>query len=330
MKKLFKILGSILLIGILISGVFIYIFRGQIKFYLNSLDYFQNFKNNPPAIESFNDFTKDYKEVKYKEVDGKPLSLHMYEGRKQLKYGAPVILYVHGGSWIYGTNDIPTYLSPVLDAFRNEGYTIISVDYRKGNSIDFEGQVSDIKDAIRFIHKKEDIYGLNAEEIGIIGASAGAHLSLIASYSEEEDFKDDKELLKYPSTIKYIVDLFGPTDLKTLDMQGVSGDLNKAVEERVKKLNKNQTIEGYMEKYSPINYVKAGMPKTLIVHGRDDSLVPYQNSEDIYLKLKENKNKVDLITVENTGHDFKNIDSTDVLDIGVRILNFILFNTKFN
>lgn len=327
MKKLFKILGSILLIGVIISGVCIYIFRGQIKFYLNSVDYFFDFKNNPPAIESFNDFTKDYKEIKYKEVNGKPLSLHMYEGKKQLKYGAPVILYVHGGSWIYGTNEIPTYLSPVLDAFRNEGYTIISVDYRKENIIDFEGQIADIKDAIRFIHKKEDIYGLNAEEIGVIGASAGAHLSLIATYSEDADFRDDKELSKYPATVKYIVDLFGPTDLKTLDIQGGSWDLNRAIEERAKKLDKNQTIEGYMEKYSPINYVKKEMPKTLIVHGREDELVPYKNSEDIYLKLKEKKNKANLITVENTGHDLKNINSNDILDVGLKILNFILFNT---
>ncbi|MGG5460355.1 alpha/beta hydrolase fold domain-containing protein [Clostridium sp. B9] len=334
MKKFLKVLGVIFLSLIIVLGVVAYSFRAQIGFYINIGKEYLALKENPPTIEELQNMSMskdmDYKDIVYKDTHGKTQTLDIYGPEKKLKNGSPVILYVHGGSWVYGNKEIPEVIAPLLDAFRKEGYTVISVGYELArDKVDFYKQTADVKDAIRWVYKNKDTYGFNTDEIGVIGASAGAHLSLLATYSGNDDFVDDKELAKYPSEVKYVVDFFGPTELDTLDMSSASWDLNRSIERTESQLNGEESISGYMDKYSPINYVKPNLPKTLIVHGRQDKLVPYSNSLDLYNKSKEEGNEVQILTLENSGHDFSQIDVNEVFELGLKVLNFILFNTRF-
>lgn len=334
MKKFLKVVGVILLSLIIIMGALAYYFRGQIGFYINIGKEYLEFKENPPSIEDLKNIKMsedmDFKDVVYKDTNGKAQTLDIYGAEKKLRHGSPVILYVHGGSWVYGNKEIPDLIAPLLDSFRKEGYTIISVGYELAtDKVDFKKQASDVKDAIRWVYKNKETYGFNTDEIGVIGASAGAHLSLLATYSGEDEFVDDKELSNYPSKVKYVVDFFGPTELSALDMTMASWDLNNSIEKTEKQLRGEESITEYMDKYSPINYVKPNLPKTLIVHGRQDKLVPYSNSMDLYNKSKDMGNDIQILTLENSGHDFSQVDVNEVFELGFKVLNFILFNTKF-
>ena len=60
-----------------------------------------------------------------------------------------------------------------------------------------------------------------------MGISAGAHLSLIAAYSENDAFIDSPDLAEYPSRVKYLLDCFGPTDLSTLYPSNIDSNLAK-------------------------------------------------------------------------------------------------------
>ncbi len=112
-------------------------------------------------------------------------------------------------------------------------------------------------------------------------------------------------------------------------MTMASWDLNNSIEKTEKQLRGKESITEYMYKYSPINYVKPNLPKTLIVHGRQDKLVPYSNSMDLYNKSKDMGNDIQILTLENSGHDFSQVDVNEVFELGFKVLNFILFNTKF-
>lgn len=334
MKKFLKLLGVISLSLIIIIGTLAYYFRAQIGFYINIGKEYLALKENPPTIEEIKNLKMsedmDFKDVVYKSNNGEKETLDIYGPKKTLKKGSPVILYVHGGSWVYGNKEIPEVIAPLLDSFRKEGYTIISVGYElTTDKIDFEKQASDVKDAIRWVYKNKEQYNFNTEEIGVIGASAGAHLSLLAAYSSDNEFVQDKELSKYPSKVKYVVDFFGPTDLNTLDMTKASFDLSNSINKAKEGLKEGESMEDYMYNYSPINYIKPNLPKTLIVHGRKDMLVPYENSLNLYNKSKEMGNKVQILTLENSGHDFSKIDVNEVFNLGFKVLNFILFNTNF-
>ena len=96
----------------------------------------------------------------------------------------------------------------------------------------FDKQISDVKDTIRWVYKNKDKYNFDIENIGLIGPSAGAHLAMMAAYSENDEFIGDSSLKDYPSQVKYVVDLFGPAELSKIN-------LNYGPREIVENLSKN-------------------------------------------------------------------------------------------
>lgn len=326
MKKILKVLGVILLLLMLAFGIFIFSIKDKVKLSINILKKYSEFveENNLLSEESIYldlDSNKDYKEIEYKNTNGVSLTLDIFDAKKELKGGSPVLVYVHGGSWVYGTKEIPDAISPLLDAFREEGFAIISTSYElmRGEE-NFNKQICDVKDTIRWIYKNKEEYNFNTDKIGIIGASSGAHLSLMAAYSDNNDFIDDKELSKYSSKVKYLIDFFGPTNLNTLDMDNVNWDL----EQIVNSVGNNK--DEVLSKYSPINYIDKNEPNTLIIHSRKDSIVPYENAEILYDELMNNNNKVNIITLEGATHDFSEFDMEEVISVGMKMIEFITEN----
>ena len=328
MKKILKFIGVLLLISIIVLGGYIFSIRGRLILYKNIAEKYMEIAKDPPVIESIEELeameSMDYKDIEYKSVDGVSQTLDIYGPKKNIKGGSPVILYVHGGSWVYGDKSIPDIISPVLDSFREEGFTIISTSYElmRGEEI-FEKQISDVKDTIRWIHKNKDTYGINTDEIGIVGTSSGAHLSLIAAYSKENEFIGDSDLVEFPSQVRYVVDFFGPTDLNTLDLSSGSWDIEQVVKSTEEKNEKEEIFN----KYSPINYVGENMPTTLIIHSKSDKVVPYENSVKLYNKLKNTGNEVEMLTLETSNHDLSGVNSEEGLKLIIGMLRFIARNS---
>lgn len=325
MKKILKFVVIIIMLIIVSVGVILFIFRGKISLFINITEKYNEFVKNESIGEEMLDLdsieSMDYKDVEYKSTRGVSQTLDIYGPKKILKKGSPVILYVHGGSWVYGNNEIPKAITPMLDAFREEGYTIISTTYQlmRGEEI-FSKQISDVKDTIRWIHKNKDIYNFDEDNIGVIGVSSGAHLALMACYSEGDEFVGDEELKKYPTKVKYLIDFSGPTDLKTLDTENVGWDLQQVINSVTE--NKSEVLE----KYSPINYIGEDEPTTLLVHSKRDNIVPYENAMVLYEKLSINNNEVDLLTLEGMSHDFSQINKDELIPIGLKMLRFIIKN----
>ena len=326
MKKFFKVLGVVLLLLILAFGIFIFSIKDKVKLSINILKKYSEFVEENSLLSEENisldlDINKDYKEIEYKNTNGVSLTLDIFDAKKELKGGSPVLVYVHGGSWVYGTKEIPDAISPLLDAFREEGFAIISTSYElmRGEE-NFNKQICDVKDTIRWIYKNKEDYNFNTNKIGIIGASSGAHLSLMAAYSDNNYFIDDEELSNYPSKVKYLIDFFGPTNLNTLDMDNVNWDL----EQIINSVGDNK--DEVLSTYSPINYIDKNEPNTLIIHSRKDSIVPYENAEILYDELVDNNNKVNIITLEGATHDFSEFDMEEVISVGMKMIEFITEN----
>ena len=62
---------------------------------------------------------------------------------------------------------------------------------------------------------------------------------------------------------------------------------------------------------SPINYVHAGLPPFLLVHGTADMSVPYTQSVQLLAKLKAAGVSCDLITIDDGVHGMARWDATD-------------------
>lgn len=322
MKRFFKLFS---LFFIVTSVVLLIVFHKRIILSYEIVNKYLTLKNKIWTTQEI-DVEKsadsmEYRDVVYKNTNGVSLTLDVYTPLKQVYKTSPVILYVHGGSFAYGNKNIPEALTPILDTFREQGYTIISTSYElMRNKENFNKQVSDIKDTIRWIYKNKTDYNFDTDEIGVIGISSGAYLSLMAGYSNNTDFTDDSDLSKYPSDVKYLIDFAGPTDLSLLDTSALNYDLSKI-------FTSIKNKDDLLQKYNPIDYVNSKSPNTLIIHSNLDSLVPYESSKKLYNQLISQRANAELITLNSTAHDLSSISSDDIAAISKGLLKFIIFNS---
>lgn len=325
MKKVLKVL-SIFITSILLTTLLI------ILYFKDSLSIAYNvyieLKNSNKSIETLGELTDyyvtnsmDIRGLKYKKSESNDVFLDIYRSEIEDE-PSPIILYVHGGSWIYGDNGIPIGLEPIIKSFNKKGYTIISVSYELlKEDTPIENPIKDVKDAIRWIYKNKDTYNFDTENIGILGISSGAHLGLMASYSKDDDFIGDTDLSKYPSKVSYIIDVFGPTDLSSLDISSVGSEYKDEIQDLLK-----STIS--LNNYSPINYISKSSPSTLIIHSKTDEIVPYENAKNLYIELINKDVNTKLLTLNSGSHYFNGYSKSEISALVFEVLKFLDLNNK--
>ncbi|MES2882453.1 MAG: alpha/beta hydrolase, partial [Bacteroidota bacterium] len=200
-----------------------------------------------------------------------------------------VIIMVHGGAWSAGDkNDFNSYV-PVLQQ-RLPGYAVVNINYRlaSGTANPFPAQETDMKAALEFIIQKGSEYGISQKFV-LLGASAGAHMSLLQAY-------------KYATPkIRAVVDFFGPTDMAALYSNASLPTLQFALQLLMSGTpSTNQPL--YFQS-SPINFVTAQSPPTIILHGSADVVVPISQSVLLNQKLQSLGVTSQFVEYTGFGHD---------------------------
>jgi acetyl esterase/lipase len=109
--------------------------------------------------------------------DGHPLhTLTIY--RAEDAVGAqPVIVEVHGGSWIYGDSQLNRYSNHWL---AKRGYTVIALGYRVCPEVNYAGGLEDMFAAFQWVYQHGAEYGCDMNNVYLCGDSSGGHLSALA------------------------------------------------------------------------------------------------------------------------------------------------------
>ncbi|KAI8639832.1 Alpha/Beta hydrolase protein [Parasitella parasitica] len=84
-----------------------------------------------------------------------------------------IIVFVYGGGWGSGSKLI---YSTLADTLRELGYVVVVPDYRKYPEVKIDGIYEDIRESIKWTHKHANNFNGDAEQIYLMGHSAGAHL----------------------------------------------------------------------------------------------------------------------------------------------------------
>ncbi len=214
---------------------------------------------------------QEIKNIEYKNINGKSLQLDVYK-RKDLQTPAPTLIFVHGGSWRSGKRS--DYLFYLLD-YAQKGYVTVTVSYRMIKDALFPAAVQDLDCAVRWIRQHADEYGIDADRMALVGGSAGAHLSLLVGYDGDNPaFIGECGPDSISSSVKAIVNLYGPIDLTTdyaIGTYQVQDFLGKLYED---------DPELY-QLASPRFHISAGDPPTLTFHGTIDSLVPVSQADSL-------------------------------------------------
>lgn len=232
------------------------------------------------------------RDVVYCTVDGIALKMDVYYPQAMSR-PAPIIVYVHGGSWSSGDKADVQGMADVAE-FTGRGYLVASVDYRHAPQYEFPAQIEDVKCAIRFLRANASHFNLDPNRIGAWGHSAGGHLvSLLGTTTADAGFEGDGPYQDQSSRVKAVVDMCGRADLR-----GMPADKAAAV------FGVQSGSVHLLEHASPITFVSKDDPPFLILHGDKDDMVPLRASEEFYKRLQAAGIPATLVVVKNADHSF--------------------------
>lgn len=266
-------------------------------------------KNDAPIVHGNLEYNLKYSTDK---------TLDIYYPTKLKHDKSPVLLYIHGGAWVAGRKEALNLnrFNKAFNTLRENGYTIISPEYtlaREGLS-PFPDCILDGFTAIEWIADHADSLGLDMNNIGIMGESAGGHIAMMNAFASPSDFG-----LPYTKIdFNYLIDIYGPNDLmhlyhsQTVDtIEVLIETLPAPLQDYLNlphlifgfnpKTDSLKTIE-FTNKYSPIEYVKpeTTLP-TLMIHGTQDQIVPFEQSVLL-------KHKLDDLHAESILHPLHGVD----------------------
>ncbi|CAI2164919.1 19502_t:CDS:2 [Funneliformis geosporum] len=90
----------------------------------------------------------------------------------------PIMLFIHGGSWITMDKSIPF---PQPFYLSSNGWIVCSINYRLAPKNPYPACLIDCKRALRWIKENIDSYGGDPNFIAVSGDSAGGHLAALMS-----------------------------------------------------------------------------------------------------------------------------------------------------
>lgn len=278
---------------------------------------------------------------------GTPVSLDLYRPKTSSSQKLPVVIYVHGGAWAKGDKVVRAnnYIENFILKLVEKNFAVISIEYTLvSDKVHFPLPIEDTKDAVRWVRKNAEKYNFDPENIGYFGVSSGAHLSLLAAYTNDNEYTGSPELSAYSAKVNYVVDNFGPTDLnKLLHTRlgkvpvSIVGLFFKPIVEIREKLvygisgydistEKRKAID-YLESVSPINDTEHGVP-TFILHGNKDKVAPLKHSKKLVKKLSKYNIENKLVVVEEGIHGFGTTDKAYLDQLTDEMVHFILSYQK--
>lgn len=204
-----------------------------------------------------------------------------------------LIVLIHGGAWTNGDKaDFDVYISELQR--RLPEYALANINYRLYNTTNgqnkFPAQEEDVKAAVDFLKKQSGEFR-SLQHFILLGASAGGHLALLQGYKHADIAKP-----------KAIISFFGPSDFTYLYNNPGLSVVPPMLAALIGGTPDQQTA--LYKSYSPIHYVTAQSPPTLLLQGGKDELVPAAQSTRLVAKLNDAGVPNEYIFYPTEGHSW--------------------------
>jgi acetyl esterase/lipase len=244
--------------------------------------------------------------VTFRELESGPApreSVYRHEGTQALRVfwftppdwtpsdKRPALLWIHGGAWVGGTLD---GFMPHARYFASRGLVTFNVEYRlaKPDGPTMRDCVSDCAAALAYVRQHAAEFGVDPARVTVAGDSAGGHLAAALGVLPDSGAPPDARLLFNPvldltegDWVRYAVG--GPALADKTSQRPTA----PAALERAREL-------------SPLFHVRAGQPPALLMHGRDDTVVPLAQAERFDAASRAAGNRCEFLVLEKAGHAF--------------------------
>lgn len=211
---------------------------------------------------------KDMFNVAYGSDEQQTMDVYLPAGRSD--EDTKVIVLIHGGSWVAGSKEDMAFIVPIVRA-QFPDHAIVNINYRLATNVSpaYPKQIDDIQ---AVLDELEDGDYHVSDDYALIGASAGAHLSMLYAY--KHDIEND---------VKVVCDIVGPADFT--DPEYISHELYP-VAALVLTGTQNPT-QDQIDAVNPVGYITTEAPPTISFYGGVDPLVPASQGPRLKAKLDE-------------------------------------------
>ncbi|WP_309238689.1 alpha/beta hydrolase [Actinoplanes aureus] len=126
------------------------------------------------------------------DADGVPCRLYA------TRAGAPVLVYLHGGGWCYGSIEtVDRFCRRVAD---RSGCAVVSVDYRLAPEHVFPAALDDTGTVLTYLRREGGGLGVDVSRLAIGGDSAGGQLATVTARRQRDAATPlDFQVLIYPA-----------------------------------------------------------------------------------------------------------------------------------
>ena len=260
------------------------------------------------------------RDVVYATVGERKLVLDLYLPQKKEK-PLPLVVWIHGGAWRSGSKDgAGSRLGPLL----SKGYAGASIGYRLSGEAIFPAAIADCKGAIRYLRANAEKLGVDPDRIGVWGSSAGGHLvSLLGTSGDVDTWNLHRDHVQVSARVQAVCNWFGPSDF--LRMDDFPGRMKHNASNSPESLFIGGAIQENKQKVrlaNPVTYATSDDPPFLHMHGDNDQVVPYNQSELLHAALKEKGVKTELYRVRNGGHGFGGATQDSREQLSDRVVKF--------
>lgn len=152
----------------------------------------------------------DLANVKYGEHERNVLDIWFADKNKI----TPLVIFIHGGGFDYGSKE--KINTRALTQLLKAGISVASINYRYKKIAPLPAAHYDAKKALQFIRSKADSWGIDKDNIGVWGSSAGAQISMWLAFNDEMADSDSTNPLEKESTrITCVASNIGQTTMES-------------------------------------------------------------------------------------------------------------------
>ncbi|MEK3989703.1 MULTISPECIES: alpha/beta hydrolase fold domain-containing protein [Robertmurraya] len=223
----------------------------------------------------------------------------------------PAVVFITGGGFMAANKD--NYLQQRMD-ISEAGYVVTSIEYRVTPQSTFPAPLEDVKSAIRYLRANSAKYGIDPNQIAVMGSSAGGYLAALAGTTNNIKEYDKGDFLDVSSKVNAVIDLYGLSDLTKVG-EGYSKE--------VQEIHKSPSAPEAMwvngaavfgpggsildhpdkaAKANPITYVTNDDPPFLLMHGDQDTLVSPNQTQILHEALINKGVDSTRYVVKGAGH----------------------------
>lgn len=239
----------------------------------------------------------------------------------------PLVVSIHGGALINGGRQgiITRVSKPLLE----KGCAIVSIDYRLAPETKLPDIIQDVEDAFAWVRDQAAaVANLDARRVVVMGGSAGGYLTLTSGfrvnprpdalvafwgygdlvgdwYSKPSPHpRHNRNKLTRSEAYQQVK---GPPISNARNRQGNGGWFYQHCRQHG---TWPQAVSGWdphaepekFHPFMPVKNVTRDYPPTLLIHGTDDTDVPYEQSVMMAKQFKQHNVVHELITVPNGEH----------------------------